>query len=399
MSRLTQRLQWTLREKFTDVWVAGEISNLTQPASGHIYLTLNDASAQLRAIVWKTTAEELSFDLENGMEVVCRGEIDIYPPRGTYQLIVRDIEPQGIGALQLALRKLHARLSAEGLFDADRKQPLPRFPRRIAVVTSPSGAAIQDFLKVIDRRWPEVEILIIPARVQGEGSAVQIAQGVMVASRMQHAPDVLVVTRGGGSAEDLWSFNDERVVRAIAACPIPVISAVGHEIDTSLSDLVADVRALTPSEAGERVVPEKQQVVNVLADLQNRLRTALQNAVSHARGRLQALESRRALTSPEDLIRVASRRVDELDLRLVHASGRQMEQQQNRLALISGRLQAISPLNVLARGYSVTETIDGTTIRQASDVATGQNIVTRLASGFIESEVVSNEEGNDERGT
>lgn len=392
VTRLTQKLQWTLRNSFHEVWVTGEISNLTQPASGHVYLTLADDTAQMKAVIWRSDAESINFDLKNGMEVICRGEIDIYPPRGVYQLIVRHVEPKGVGAQQLALKKLHARLAAEGLFDADRKRPLPSMPGKIAVVTSPSGAAIQDFLQVITRRWPAMEVMIIPARVQGEEAALEIAQGIVVAGLLEERPDVLVVTRGGGSAEDLWSFNDERVVRAIAACEIPVVSGVGHEIDVTLSDLVADVRALTPSEAGELVVPVRSQVVATVNELGHRMNAALLRSAEVARQRLRMIESRRVMTDPEQLLHVARRRVDELELRLGNAGGRNIERCENRMAVLSGRLQAISPLNVLARGYSVTQTLAGETIRRASQVKAGDRIISRLAEGTIESEILKDGE-------
>ncbi len=378
-------LQWTLREKFLDIWVCGEISNLTQPASGHVYLTLGDDKAQMKAVIWRSDAERINFDLKNGMQVICRGEIDIYPPRGVYQLMVREIEPKGIGAQQLALKKLHARLAAEGLFDADRKRALPTFPKKIAVVTSPTGAAIQDFLQVVSRRWYDMQVLIIPARVQGEGAALEIAQGIVVAGLLAEAPDVIVVTRGGGSAEDLYSFNDERVVRAIADCQIPVISGVGHEIDVTLSDLVADVRALTPSEAGELVVPVQRQWKAAVDDMQVRMQRGLMKSLATARQKLVNLESRRALADPQHLLHVASRRVDEMEHRLNESGKRHVEKGQNAIALLASRLQAISPLNVLARGYSVTEQVEGSVIKDASQVQEGDRIVTRLASGKIES--------------
>lgn len=385
VTALTQKLKRTMQERFRDVWVSGEISNLTIAASGHVYLTLNDANAQLRAVLWKSDAIRAGFELADGMQVVCRGEIDIYPPRGTYQLVVRQIEPLGQGALQLALRKLHARLEAEGLFDPARKRELPAFPRCVAVVTSPTGAAIQDFLKVIARRWHGTEVLIIPARVQGEGSAREIAEGIVVAGLLRPAPDVIVVTRGGGSAEDLWSFNDESVVRAIAASPIPVISGVGHEIDVTLSDLAADVRALTPSEAAELAVPLKSDVAEAVSGLAARMQLALDISISRSRERLNALASRRVLQMPQDLLAVPSRRLDELAFRFEKSIQRTIDRETSRMQLVAGRLHAISPLAVLARGYSVTELPDGTTVRDIHSVSAGDLIRTRLARGTISS--------------
>ncbi len=258
VSQLTSQIKSTLEGRFPSVWVTGELSNVSRPQSGHVYLTMKDASAQIRAVIWRSVASKLPFDFSDGLEVVCRGEIDVYPPRGAYQLIIRRMEPLGEGALQLALRQLQKRLSAEGLFDPRHKRPLPRFPRRIAIVTSPSGAAIRDFLEVLRRRWRGVRVLVIPARVQGEGAAGDLVRGIGWAHQLPEAPDVLVVARGGGSLEDLWCFNDEAVVRAIFAATIPVVSAVGHEIDVTLSDLVADRRALTPSEAAELVAPSSE---------------------------------------------------------------------------------------------------------------------------------------------
>ncbi len=385
VTALTQKLKRTMQERFRDVWVSGEISNLTIAGSGHVYLTLNDSNAQLRAVLWKSDANRAGFELADGMQVVCRGEIDIYPPRGTYQLVVRQIEPLGQGALQLALRKLHARLEAEGLFDPARKRELPAFPRCVAVVTSPGGAAIQDFLKVIARRWHGTEVLIIPARVQGEGSAREIAEGIVVAGLLRPAPDVIVVTRGGGSAEDLWSFNDESVVRAIAASPIPVISGVGHEIDVTLSDLAADVRALTPSEAAELAVPLKSDVAEAVSGLAARMQLALDISISRSRERLNALASRRVLQMPQDLIAVPSRRLDELAFRFEKSIQRTIDRETSRMQLVAGRLHAISPLAVLARGYSVTELADGTTVRDIHSVSAGDLIRTRLAQGTISS--------------
>ncbi len=385
VSQLTRMLQTTLRQRFFDVWVGGEISNLSRPHSGHLYLTLTDDDAQLRAVIWRSTAVELDFELDDGLEVICRGEIDIYPPRGTYQLIITHIEPLGLGALQLAFRNLHAKLDAEGLFDPARKRPLPKMPQRVAVVTSPSGAALHDFLQVTSRRWPNLQMLLVPCRVQGEGAAGEIARGIQLANRLAPAPDVLVVTRGGGSMEDLWAFNEETVVRAVSGSRIPTVSAVGHEIDITLCDLAADVRALTPSEAGELVVPIKSELTSKLNDIQYRLTASLVSLAAQARQRLDALASRRVFRHPQDLVQLLSRRVDELEIRLFRAGDRCLERSQHQAANLADRLDAVSPLNVLARGYSVTQTESGQPITDAQTVQPGQRIVTRLAQGHIES--------------
>ena len=273
VSELTGSIKALLEGEFPSVWVSGEISNFSRPGSGHCYLTLKDDAAQIRAVLWRSAASRVRFDLHDGLEVLCQGSLDVYAPRGSYQLVIEQIEPRGVGALEQALRKLRERLAAEGLFAAERKRPLPRFPRRIAFVTSPTGAAVRDFLEVIRRRWHGVHVLVVPVRVQGDGAAEEIAAGVALVNRLAVEVDVLVVGRGGGSLEDLWAFNEEVVVRAIHASRIPVVSAVGHEIDVTLSDLVADVRALTPSEAAERIVPAAEEVRAYLARQGERLAT------------------------------------------------------------------------------------------------------------------------------
>ena len=276
VSELTGQIKGVLEGEFPRVWVSGELTDLARPKSGHIYLTLKDDGAQVRGVIWRNTASRLGFQPEDGQHVLCCGEIDVYPPRGSYQLVIRQLQPQGEGAMQVALRQLQQRLETEGLFDPAHKKPLPPIPRSIAFVTSPTGAAIRDFLEVLRRRWPAVHVLVIPARVQGEGAAGEIVRGIKQANQLRPAPDVLVVGRGGGSMEDLWCFNEEPVLRAIFDSRIPVVSAVGHEIDVTLSDLVADRRALTPSEAGEIVVPSRTEMQSQLSASRRRLGIALQ---------------------------------------------------------------------------------------------------------------------------
>lgn len=310
VSQLTLRIKQSLEAEYTSVWVNGELSDVSRPQSGHVYLTLKDETAQIRGVIWRSVASRLGFDLQDGQQVICCGDIDVYPPRGVYQLIIRRIEPLGIGALQLALRKLHQRLAAEGLFDPARKRPLPRFPRRIALVTSPTGAAVRDFLEVLRRRWRGVQVLIIPAKVQGEGAAQDLVHGIRLANALAEPPDVLVVGRGGGSLEDLWCFNEEPVVRAIHASRIPVVSAVGHEIDVTLSDLVADVRALTPSEAASLVAPAADEVRAGLDGMRARLAAALRARASDSRARLDALAQHRVFRRPFDRIHDLARQLD-----------------------------------------------------------------------------------------
>ena len=320
--------------------------------------------------------------------MVCRGRLDVYPPRGSYQLVVDQLQPQGIGALELALRKLRAKLEAEGLFAPTRKRALPPFPRRIGIVTSPTGAAIHDFLQVLDRRWQGVEVLILPVRVQGTEAAGEIATAIEQAGHIVPPLDVLVVGRGGGSLEDLWAFNEELVVRAIASSVIPVISAVGHEIDVTLADLAADVRALTPSEAAERVVPSAEDVTQLVKNLQLRLQGSLTARTANLRSRLNALASRPALSRPLEGVHLLGRRADELTVRLNTAMRTRLGKSQAEIETFAGKLEALSPLAVLQRGYSLTQDqASGVVIRTAQQLQTGQRLRTRLALGEVVSVV------------
>jgi len=387
VSQLTALIQGTLESAFTSLWVSGEVSEVSRPGSGHIYFTLKDEGAQIRGVVWRTTAQRLRFRLEDGQQVVCLGDLDVYPPRGTYQLVVRQVEPQGLGALQLAFAQLQRRLAAEGLFDPARKRPLPSFPRRVGFVTSPTGAAIHDFLQVANRRCCGVRILVIPARVQGDGSAADIVRGIQLANRIAPPLDVLVVGRGGGSVEDLWSFNDEAVVRAIFASNVPVVSAVGHEIDVTLADLAADVRALTPSEAAERVIPSADELKQRLSALQRRMAAMLRGRAISARRHVEQLTRSRVLRNPQSLIFDLAHRLDELDEQALRSIRRQLDRSRDRIAATACRLENLSPLAVLARGYSVTTDAAGQILKSAADVETGQLIHTRLAAGSLVSRV------------
>jgi exodeoxyribonuclease VII large subunit len=388
VSQLTGLIKETLESTFPAVWVNGELSDISRPQSGHVYFTLKDANAQIRGVMWRSAASRLRFQLEDGMEVVCCGNLDVYPPRGSYQLVVRQIEPQGVGALQLALRQLQQRLAAEGLFDACHKKPLPRFPKRIALVTSPTGAAIRDFLEVLRRRWKSVDVLVIPVRVQGEGAADEIADGIRTANRLHPRPDVLVVGRGGGSVEDLWCFNEEPVVRAIFQSEIPVVSAVGHEIDVTLSDLAADVRALTPSEAAERVVPSADEIESRLRQLRQRMAASLRSRAAAARSRLESIEQRRVMRRPFDRLHDLARLLDELDARARQALSRHVRHARERLNWLAARTESVSPLAVLSRGYSITEhAADGVPVRSAGSLEVGALIITRYSSGRTTSRV------------
>ncbi len=389
VGQINRLIRQTLLDAFPEIWVAGEIADLSRPRSGHLYFSLKDDSGQINVVLWRSTAARLPFEPEDGVQVLCRGEIDVYSPRGTYQLIAREMQLQGEGALQAALRKLQQKLASEGLFDAARKRPLPRFPAHIAVVTSPSGAALKDFLEVVRRRWRGVRVTILPTRVQGKQAAEEIAATIQVANRLRPQPDVLLVTRGGGSLEDLWGFNDERVVRAIYNAPIPVISAVGHEIDVTLSDLVADVRALTPSEAGERVVPDGREIQAYMRQQHQRMSALMAARIDNLRLRIDSFAHHRLLRDPRTLLREHARTIDELQQRAHRAMMRSSETLRAQLAEASGRIQALSPLNVLARGYSLTTNSRGKIVTRVSEVKDGDEVHVRLADGTLTSRVTS----------
>lgn len=389
VSQLSAMIEGTLESAFHSVWVSGEVSEVSRPQSGHVYFTLKDDQAQIRGVIWRSAAQRIKFKLEEGQQVVCHGGLDVYPPRGTYQLVVQQIEPQGLGALQLAFKQLQKRLEAEGLFDRIHKKPLPAFPRRVGFVTSPSGAAVRDFLEVAARRFRGVAILVIPARVQGDCAADEIVRGIRLANRLVPALDVLVVGRGGGSVEDLWCFNEESVVRAIFASRVPVVSAVGHEIDVTLSDLVADVRALTPSEAAERIIPSADELTARLAQIQRRLAANLRGRAIAARRHVEQLARCRVLCNPRTLIYDLSHRLDELEGAAARAIRRRLAAASERVTATSARLDSLSPLAVLARGYSVTTREGGEIVRDASQVQTGETIHTRLAEGELTSRVES----------
>lgn len=395
VSQLTEQVKDLLEGSFPSVWVEGEISNLSRPQSGHCYLSIKDERAQLRAVLWRGTAERLPVKLVDGMEVICQGGLDVYAPRGSYQLVIRKVLPKGEGGLQKALHRLRDKLSAEGLFDKSHKKPLPQFPQRIAVVTSPTGAAIHDFLQVLQRRWRHADVLLVPVRVQGSDAAAEIAAAIEQVNLLREPVDVIVVGRGGGSLEDLWAFNEEPLVRAIYASKIPVISAVGHEIDVTLADLVADVRALTPSEAAELVVPDEGEIISSLHNLSQRLATGLRGRALAARLRLDALANRRVFRRPLDMVHDESRRLDEWSIRATRATGLLIRTARNRLSGLTERLEALSPLAVLGRGYTLTQRLsDGKWITASSELEPDERVLTQFASGQSISRVEKIERGS-----
>ncbi len=390
IGELTRAVRGLLESAFTPVWVEGEVSNLARPASGHVYLTLKDDTAPLKAVVYRGVALRMRFDLRDGLRVIARGRLSVYEPRGEYQLQIEEIQPKGIGPLELAFRQLKEKLSVLGLFEPRRKRPLPRFPRRVALLTSPTGSAVRDVLEILSRRWPSAEVWVCPVRVQGDGAAAEIAEGLrrLNAVGPPDAPpgrriDVVIVARGGGSLEDLWPFNEEAVAHAIFRSRIPVVSGVGHEDDLTIADLVADVRALTPSEAAERVVPDRAEVLGWLGELEGRLRTLLLRGVQSARERLADLADRRCFRAPLDRLREEERRLDERGERLARAARQWLAARRERLGSLAGRLEALSPLNVLARGYSVTRNEIGAVVRDAEQVRPGERVVVRLQRGRV----------------
>lgn len=389
VSELTGEIKDLIEGNLPEVWVRGEVSNCLKANSGHVYFTLKDEGAQIAAVMWRNTAARFRFDMHDGLQVVVNGGVEVYKPRGAYQVIVRQLIPQGVGALELAFRQMHAKLEAEGLFNPARKRPIPRFPKRIALVTSPSGAAVRDMIQVITRRWQGADIVIMPVKVQGEGAAQEIATALQNVHRLPNV-DVVICGRGGGSLEDLWAFNEEVVARAIAACRLPVISAVGHEIDVTIADLVADVRALTPSEAGERVVPDRAEVSRALDNLQQRLVSGLQNRAGKARLQLDGLVSRRIFVRPFQRVHDELIRLDELDVRLGRAIRQRAVATKQQIDLAAATLDALSPLKVLGRGYSITRRAEtGDLVTASGQLAIGDRITTILATGQLTSRIES----------
>ena len=382
VTELTAWIKRTLEQGIPRFWIVGEVSSVVISGAGHVYLTIKDANSQISAVLWRSTWEKCKFELREGMQVLGMGKLDVYGPRGSYQLVLQKLEPQGLGPLQVAFRKLYLRLEAEGLFRVERKRDLPSYPRRIGFVTSPQGAAIHDFLEVLRRRWPQTDVLVIPARVQGAGAAQEVALGIELANRIRPSLDALVVGRGGGSIEDLWAFNEEVVVRAVVASRIPVVSAVGHEIDVTLCDLAADVRALTPSEAAERLVPSAEELRVSLEELRLRMMRWVGNRVRELEGRLQGLESRPVFVQADGMLDGKVQRLDEVEYRLRETFSRQFELRVHGFEKAAQRLEGVSPLRTLARGYTLTTDAQShALVNSAQDVKNGQRLRTRGVDG------------------
>ncbi|TAJ23262.1 MAG: exodeoxyribonuclease VII large subunit [Nitrospirae bacterium] len=426
VSELTTLVRDRLEQGFPDLWIEGEVSNLRTPSSGHCYFTLKDQNSQIRAVLFRTGAQRLRFALREGLQVIVRGRLTVYEPRGEYQAVLDYLEPKGIGALQLALEQLKEKLAREGLFDASRKRPLPFLPRRVGLVTSRSGAVLHDMLVVLERRCPSLSVLICPVPVQGDGAAPQIAEAIRTLGQSGNV-DVIIVGRGGGSLEDLWSFNEEVVVRAIAESPVPVVSAVGHETDYTLADFAADYRAPTPSAAAEAVAPVLDDLIQGLEDWRARQERAMQVRFALIRHRLEesgemlsvrtvplqrhvqrldeytsrlgwtvksslatfrqqimACRHDLGLSSPLDRVRGAMVLVPQFLKRVEQGmrSGQAFRSQAVR-SLVQA-LDGLSPLAILARGYSIIQTVsDGAVVRRAEDLSVGDAVRARLAEGHL----------------
>lgn len=387
VSELVSAFKEVVESALPPVCVAAEISNCRRSAAGHYYLTLKDERAEIGAVIWRTTAGRLKNPPKDGMKVLAHGALQVYVARGSCQFIINRLQPQGVGELEQAFRRLKEKLENEGLFDPARKRPLPDLPRRIALVTSPTSAAVRDMIQVMKRRWPAVELIIVPVAVQGESAAPQIAAGLQAAGRLPRV-DVIITGRGGGSLEDLWPFNEEAVARAIVDCPVPVVSAVGHEIDVSIADLVADRRALTPSEAGELVVPSAEEFRQDLRNQGSRLYRHLRGRIDFQRQLLQSLESRSVLQRPHSLVHDRRQLLDETTVRLQRGIQAATERLSLRLATLAASMDALSPLKVLSRGYSLTTDAEGNLLRDGSQLREGDLIRTRLGQGTVSSRVV-----------
>lgn len=391
VSALTAQLRGVVEAKFPTVWVAGEISNFTRASSGHMYFTLKDAKAQLRAAFFRGFNLRLKFDPRDGLEVLARGRVTVYEPRGEYQLIVEELQPKGIGAAELALRQLKEKLFAKGYFDPRRKKPLPRFPKRVALVASATGAAVRDMVELLAQRWPAAEVIVRHSRVQGDGAAEEVAAAVRQLNHLHKTGalklDAIVLGRGGGSAEDLWAFNEEVVADAVFASLVPVVSAIGHEIDVTVADLVADHRAETPSAAVVALTPNRPELLTGLLEARVRLNEAVARRIELARARVDQLAGRPAFRRPLHRVRDLEQRLDDTAARLHRAARVRLTLASEKLTALAAQLETLSPLNVLARGYSLTRTPDGKLIRTAADVQPGDTIVTRVSNGEIESVV------------
>ena len=379
-------------ELLMDVCVRGELSNYKIYPSGHHYFTLKDAESSLRCVMFKYSAMKLRFRPENGMGVTAFGRVSVYLRDGAYQLSCTSLMPEGMGDLQVAFEQMKAKLSAEGLFDPAHKKPLPPFPEKIAIITSSAGAAVHDMIRILGHRWPMTKVILLPVRVQGVEAPAEIAGAIRYANAFQIA-DLIITGRGGGSLEDLWAFNDERVARAIYASGIPVISAVGHEPDVTISDYVADRRASTPSNAAEIAVPDWHEMQDALQSYEIRSRQAMEKSLKSLSQRLDALKNKRVLTDPGVYLDNRRMDMDRARDRLLAASERQLAAKRQSFVKLGAALDAMSPLRVLSRGYTVSSDREGKVLKSVRDLRAGQEISVRFSDGFADCRVESITEG------
>ncbi|NQT96098.1 MAG: exodeoxyribonuclease VII large subunit [Candidatus Omnitrophica bacterium] len=383
VSEITRDIRLLLEGSFQKVWIEGEVSNFILHTSGHCYFSLKDNESVLACVLFKNSAYKIRFKIENGMSLVCRGRISVYDKRGQYQLYVEEIEPKGIGSLQLAFTQLKEKLSKEGLFNEEHKLLVPYLPERIGIVTSPTGAAVRDMIHVLERRFPNMHIILYPANVQGEGAAQEIKEGIEAFNRLNNV-DIIIAGRGGGSLEDLWAFNEEIVARAIFDSKIPIISAVGHEIDYTIADFVADMRAPTPSAAAEIVVHKKEDMIEEIEYLREKLKTSLINRLDMLKRHLDNIMQRYAFKQPQFLTEQYQQRLDEHTKLLSQSLTHFLEIKRQNHKAIEGKLNALSPTAILSRGYSITMTYpSGDILKDSANVKKNTRIRTKLAKGEI----------------
>jgi len=393
VSELTKFVRVTLEDALPSIWVEGEISNFVLHSSGHMYFSMKDAGAVLKCAMFKRSNLGLKFKPKDGMKVLCYGRLSVYEARGDYQLIAEQIEPKGVGALELAFQQLKEKLLKEGLFDESHKIPVPELATRIGIVTSPTGAAIRDILNIVRRRFSNIEVIINPVKVQGEGAKDEIAAAIRQFNKLGGV-DVIIVTRGGGSLEDLWAFNEEVVARAIYDSKLPVISAVGHEIDFTIADFVADLRAPTPSAAAELVIPKKEDLVNRINNSLVRLKNSLSGTVETLSERFEALKASYVLRQPLNIVTQYQQEIDDLKKDLGIRVDHIVKMRGENFNFLGGKLGALNPLAILNRGYSVTVKLPGETIlKNIASLSKGDTVETRLGEGKFRSVVEDVEKG------
>lgn len=390
VSDLTRYLRDLLEsdEILQDLWVSGEVSNLARPSSGHLYFTLKDQASALKCVIWRNAAARLTLNLRDGQAIEVHGNLSIYETAGQYQLYADAIRPAGEGALYQEFLRLKARLEAEGLFDPERKKPIPRWPKRIGIVTSPTGAALRDMLNTLRRRYPLVEVILAPTAVQGEEAPAGIVAAIQSLERLVQ-PDVILLARGGGSIEDLWAFNDERVARAVAASATPVISGVGHETDFTIVDFVSDLRAPTPTAAAELATPNRADLQIAASEIQNRILRASQSRLSEYRWSLDRLRSALALRSPAGRVRSSRQRLDDQARHLSTLLDHQLALRRTRLSALEHKLSALNPLSILQRGYALIAQTDGNMVHSIQQVHPGDLLTIRLRDGSFPARVQS----------